>query len=142
MDVIAGTREIRASNLLNPDVATDLDYIVRKALRTEPEERYASVEHLSEDIRRYLVGLPVTARQDTFGYRAAKFIRRHKTASVAAAFIGVSLVAGMGTTMWEAHVARLERARAESRFKEVRQLAGSVIFDLQNKLARLQPQGS
>jgi hypothetical protein len=65
------------------------------------------------------------------GYRAAKFIHRYRTARLAAILIGLSLVAGM----WEAHVARLERDRAERRFTDMRQLAGSVIFDLQNRLA-------
>ena len=40
----------------------DLDNIVLKALRKEPERRYASVEQLDEDLRRHLEGLPVIAR--------------------------------------------------------------------------------
>ena len=60
------------------------------ALRKEPNRRYASVEQFSEDIRRYLTGLPVLARTDTLGYRAAKFLRRNRLAvSVAAAFVVV-----------------------------------------------------
>src|SRR6516165_7836017 len=58
MDVIARTREIQPPSRLNPDIATDLDYIVRKALRTEPEERYASVEALANDIRAFLESRP------------------------------------------------------------------------------------
>ena len=66
----------------------DLDNILAKALRTEPERRYSSVGQFSEDIRRYLEGLPVIARKDTFAYRTSKFVGRHKiglavTASVA-----------------------------------------------------------
>src|SRR6185369_1874307 len=56
----------------------DLDNIVLKALRKEPSRRYASVEQFAEDIRRHLQGLPVSARKDTFSYRASKFIWRHK----------------------------------------------------------------
>jgi tetratricopeptide (TPR) repeat protein len=128
--------EPKKPSALRP-LSEDLDNIVLKAMHKEPGRRYVSAEQLSEDIRRYLAGWPVTARRDTFGYRAAKFIRRHRTASLAAILIGLSLVAGMGATMWEAHVARLERDRAERRFTDMRQLAGSVIFDLQNRLARL-----
>ena len=47
------------------------------ALRKEPERRYASVEQLSEDLRRHLAGRPVLARPDTLRYRAEKFVRRH-----------------------------------------------------------------
>ena len=46
---------------------------VMMALRKEAARRYQSVEQFSEDIRRHLEGLPVSARQDTFGYRAGKF---------------------------------------------------------------------
>ena len=80
----------------------DLDNIVGKALRTEPERRYSSVGQFSEDIRRYLEGLPVIARKDTFAYRTSKFVGRHKigltvTASVALLLIGATIVAIMGS---------------------------------------------
>jgi len=61
----------------------DLDNIVAKALRKEPTRRYPSVEQFSEDVRRYMENLPVTARKDTFTYRAEKFVQRHKTGAVA-----------------------------------------------------------
>jgi tetratricopeptide (TPR) repeat protein len=60
----------------------DLDNIVLMALRKEPARRYQSVEQFSEDIRRYLEGLPVLARKDTFVYRASKFALRHKAGVV------------------------------------------------------------
>ena len=47
------------------ELAGDLDNIVLKALRKEPERRYASVDQLAEDLRRHLAGLPVLARPDT-----------------------------------------------------------------------------
>src|SRR5437764_2096118 len=56
----------------------DLDTIVLTAMRKEPQRRYASAEHLSEDIRRYLVGAPVLAHGDSAVYRARKFIGRHR----------------------------------------------------------------
>jgi serine/threonine-protein kinase len=58
----------------------DLDTILLTALRTEPERRYPSAEAFLEDIRRHLASLPVTARPDTPGYRARKFLRRHRYA--------------------------------------------------------------
>ncbi len=56
----------------------DLDNIVLKALRKEPERRYRSAEQLREDIQRYFTGLPIFAREDHWRYRTTKFIRRHK----------------------------------------------------------------
>jgi len=88
----------------------DLDNIVLKAMRKEPQRRYASVEQFSEDIRRHLANLPVIARPDTTSYRMAKFVQRHKTGVAAAALIALSLVAGVVATFWQAGLAR-EHAR-------------------------------
>jgi tRNA A-37 threonylcarbamoyl transferase component Bud32 len=73
----------------------DLDTIVLKALRKDPERRYRTAHELSEDLRRHLEGLPVTARADTIGYRAGKFVRRHRTAVAAAILVSASLVGGI-----------------------------------------------
>ena len=92
----------------------DLDNIILKALRKEPERRYASVEQFSEDIRRHLEGLPVNARKDTFGYRTSKFIQRNRIATAAAAIILLTLVVGIIATATQLSRARRERARAET----------------------------
>ncbi|MCA9752822.1 MAG: serine/threonine protein kinase [Gemmatimonadetes bacterium] len=72
-------------------LAGDLDNVVLKALRKEPDRRYGSVDAFAEDLRRHLEGHPVTARPDTFGYRAGKFIRRHRLAVGAASLLFVTL---------------------------------------------------
>jgi tetratricopeptide (TPR) repeat protein len=118
-------------------LADDLDNIALKAMHKEPARRYVSAEQLAEDVRRYLAGLPVSARKDTFGYRARKFAGRHRAATIAATLVAFSLIGGMGATLWEAHVARTERARAERRFDEVRQLADSLIFELHDAIRPL-----
>jgi len=115
----------------------DLDNIVLKAMHKDPARRYVSAEGLSEDIRRYLAGLPVSARKDTFHYRASKFVVRHKAATAAAVLFTLSLTAGMGATLWEAHIARIERVRAERRFNDVRQLANSLLFEIHDGIADL-----
>lgn len=76
----------------------DLDSIVLKAIRKEPEQRYASVEQLSEDLGRYLDGFPVVARRGTRRYRAGKFIRRHRF-GVAAATTFVVMLMTLGTAL-------------------------------------------
>ena len=115
----------------------DLDNIVLMALRKEPQRRFASAEHFAEDIRRHLQSLPVTARTDTFRYRASKFAVRHKRGVFAAAVIVAILVCLMGAIVWEAHVARVQRVRAERRFKDVRELANSLIFDVHDSIQEL-----
>lgn len=108
----------------------DLDNIVLKALRKEPERRYASVDQFSADIRRHLEGLPVRARKDNVGYRAAKFIKRHKVGVAAATLMMSILIAGVITTTIEAR-------GANRRFNDVRQLAHSVLFDYHDAIAAL-----
>jgi len=115
----------------------DLDNIVLKAMRKEPDRRYASVQQLAEDIDRHLAGLPVSARPDTFGYRAGKFVKRQKVAVTAAALIALTLVSGIIITVNENRIARAERARAERRFNEVRQLANSFVFEVHDAIENL-----
>lgn len=99
-----GTQTIRAMGSdavrLRRRLAGDLDNIVLMALRKEPGRRYGSVEQFSEDIRRYLDGLPIIARKDTFTYRTAKFVRRNRPAVIAAAVVVMSFVGGIiGTSV-------------------------------------------
>ena len=91
----------------------DLDNIVLMAMRKEPGRRYQSVEQFSDDLRRYLTGLPVQARADTFTYRAGKFMKRHRAAALAAALVLISLLGGIIATTLAARQARAERERAE-----------------------------
>jgi tetratricopeptide (TPR) repeat protein len=91
----------------------DLDDIVLMALRKEPGRRYASVVLLSEDLRRYREHLPVAAQPDTLGYRARKFVGRHK-AGVAAAALGLAVIVGLAVTM-TVQAVRLARQRDELR---------------------------
>jgi eukaryotic-like serine/threonine-protein kinase len=125
--------EVKSQKLLRGD----LDNIVLKALRKEPQRRYASVDSLSEDIRRHLEGLPVRARKDTPAYRASKFVQRHKLSVAATVLVALALVAGTITTAWQAHEANVERARAEKRFHQLRKLAHSVLFDYHDAIAAL-----
>ncbi len=123
---------------LNPySIRGDLDNIILKALRKEPERRYLSAENLSEDIKRHLRGLPVTARPNTFSYRAEKFINRNKASVFAGFLIILAIFGGIGATLWQAKVAQAERAKAERRFNDVRQLANSFLFNLSPKIEKL-----
>ena len=126
------------SAIRNPQLLKgDLDNIVLKALKKEPERRYESVEQFSEDVRRYLAELPVSARPDTFSYRASKFVRRNRVAVLAASLVFLALVAGIVGTSYQARAARRERERAEKRFEQVRKLANNVVFKYHDAIADL-----
>ena len=107
----------KARRRLKKKLAGDLDMIVLMALRKEPLRRYASVEQFSGDIRRYLGGRPVIARSDTFGYRAARFIRRNAAAVAASTVAALAL---FGATIFEqrsAARATHQESAAEQRLK-------------------------
>jgi serine/threonine-protein kinase len=114
----------------------DLDNILMLALRKEPQRRYASVEALSDDVRRHLEGLPVTARKPTAAYRAGKFMRRH-VAGVAASVVVLLLLVGFAAAMAvqsarvarERDLAQKERATAQ-RERETAQRVSAFLVDL------------
>jgi len=133
---VSSTREGRPA-ALRKRLSGDLDNIVLKALRKEPARRYASVEQLSEDIRRYLNGMPVLARPDTLTYRAGKFVRRNTAAVLGVALLFLMLVAGIIVTVREARIAEMQRARAERRFNDVRKLARDLMFGVHDSIQYL-----
>ena len=71
----------------------DLDNIVLKALRKEPERRYSSVAQFSEDLGSFLQDLPVDARKENLLYRGRKFLKRNRVATWAVAVTAVSVLA-------------------------------------------------
>lgn len=91
----------------------DIDNIVLMAMRHEPERRYGSVEQLANDIEGHLDGLPISATEDTFGYRASKFVRRHRIGIASVALVVLILFSGIVSTAWQARVAGRERDQAK-----------------------------
>ena len=95
---------------LQRKLAGDLDNIILKARGRTPEGRYAPSDQFPEDIGRRLEGLPVVARGDKPGYRAGKFLSRHK-AGVIAALAGLALLVAAAIANWEA-AAEVRRTKA------------------------------
>ena len=98
----------------------DLDTIVGKALKKDPAARYPSVTALGDDLRRSLRHEPIGARPDTIVYRARTFVRRHRVAVAAAVLLLTALSAGL-------YAVNRERALAQRRFMDVRQLASKLL---------------
>lgn len=71
----------------------DLDLVVGKALKKNPQERYTSLTAFGDDLRRYLRHEPISARPDAISYRLRKYVRRHRVAVGVAAGL-VFLLAG------------------------------------------------
>ena len=110
----------------------DLDTIVAKALKKNPSERYISAAALAGDLRRYLNHEPIEARPDTFAYRAAKLVRRHRMSVALAAVAAFASIAGIVGTVNQARTARLERdfaLRQLARAEAINDLNSYVLSD-------------
>ena len=109
---------------LRREVRGDLDTIVGKALKKNPQERYVSVGGFANDLQRYLKHEPIGARPDTLAYRTAKFLRRNRTVVTLTATAIVLVIGSLSAGLL---VANHERKVAERRFAQVRKLANKFI---------------
>ena len=98
----------------------DLEFILLKALRKDPQERYATVEQFADDLQAFLESRTVRAWSGNAWYRARKFLRRYWVPLTPAALVIASLAAGL-------YVANRERAVAQRRFEDVPQLAKQAL---------------
>jgi eukaryotic-like serine/threonine-protein kinase len=131
-DAPADSAELRSStpDRLRRSLTGDLERIVGKALAKDARQRYGGVPELADDLVRHLDGRPVKARPATLWYRTAKLVRRHRVLIPSAAAALVLILGFAATTWWEAR-------RAERRFQQVRSLAHSVMFELDDAIAKL-----
>jgi len=121
-------------------ISNDLDAICLKALRPDPEARYASAEQLGEDIERHLEGEPVRARKGTLGYRAGLFVRRHRGGVVIAAVLAALLIFGLEREI--SLRGEAERARNEAELEAAKAVAVShFLGDLLSSVDPAKAQG-
>jgi tetratricopeptide (TPR) repeat protein len=111
-------------------VDADIGAVVMKAIERSPSRRYGSATEFAADLRRYLEGVPVKAREESLADRARRFVRRRRLPALAAA-VCLLLALGAGTRAllgWSAENQRLEQLRKTAR---------SVIAEYQSQLAKL-----
>ncbi len=109
------------------EIAGDLDRIVRMAMHADPCQRYASAQHLEEDLRRYLEGRPITARNAPHLYTFKKMLQRNKTFALTTAAAAMVLT---GSILVYSRQSR----EADRRVTQVRTLADAAIWDMTDKL--------
>ena len=135
--VICEQQPPRPSEKASGTLDSDIDAIVLKALRKEPEERYASVDQFIGDLQAYLDGRPVAARQGNFRYHAAKFASRNKLALAGSALLCLSVMVGTAGVTWQAHLANVQRRKAEARAEDLRKLSNSLLSEIDEAIQRL-----
>jgi serine/threonine protein kinase len=123
---VVTTREVTRPSLRAPELKGDLEFILLKALRKDPQERYGTVEQLAEDLNAFLDSRTVKARSGNAWYRARKFLRRYWVPVIAAALVVVSLSVGL-------YVANRQRIIAERRFSQLHALSRRLL-DLEKEL--------
>jgi serine/threonine protein kinase len=117
-------KRVTTPERLQRQLRGDLDTIVNKALKKNPAERYISVAAFADDLRRYLRDEPISARPDTIAYRVGKFVHRNRTAVILASSTLLLVIASLAGGIY---VANRQRAIAQERFLQARQLANKFI---------------
>lgn len=95
-------------------LAGDLDNIVLKTVSKRPEQRYPSVEALSQDLSRFELGRPVHARAQSVSYRLQKYLRRHRWSLATGLLIAAVLSTALTMVAWQAREAVREAGRAQA----------------------------
>ncbi len=106
---------------LRARLSGELDNVLRKALRADPDERYRSVEQFAADVRCYLEGKPVSAQPDRWHYRLRKFTGRHR-AGVAVAGVAMAALASIAIAI----VTQARRAEVERNWQYAVTAASSL----------------
>lgn len=90
----------------------DLESIVQRSMRKEPEARYASVAALDQDLRNWQVHRPVRAMGRHGFYRLRKFVRRNAVSVAAAGVIASCAAIALALVVQQGVIAQRERDRA------------------------------
>jgi len=112
----------------------DLENIAAKALRKRPADRYPTVDAFAEDLRRWQAGEPVAARPDSMGYRARRFVGRHRGGVAAASLLALAILGGLAGTLTQARRAEQQGEIARREAAQARDERDRAVVD--NQLAR------
>lgn len=113
---IATIAEQRSTDVrsLRRSLRGDLDWIVLRAVATEPARRYETVVALAEDLHRALAMEPIQARPPSFGYVASRFAQRHARSLAAVGLVVLALVGGLAVAIAGWRAARSDRDAARA----------------------------
>ena len=124
---VVTSREITRPCHWVPELKGDLESILLKALRKDPQERYSTVDQFADDLRAFLESRPVRARSGNWRYRTRKFVRRYWVTIGAAAVVIFSLATAL-------YFVDRQRAIAEARVAQLHRVAGQLL-EIEHRLA-------
>ncbi len=139
LEAAAATRGLSSARL-RAALSGDLSLIARKCLSARPLDRYASVNALAEDVRRYLEGRPVLAQRQTTIYYLTKLVRRHRAKAVPGIGLLLLLASAGSYAFWQQRQAALEGARAARTQSFMNQLFRVANSNVSGKTAATVPE--
>lgn len=104
--LLTGEQPSRSPHPHTMQLPAELRWIIGKATVAEPELRYRDAAELHDDVQRFLASRPVRAHPPSGWYRTRKFVRRHRGGVLVTTAFVIAVLASLGTTAWQAKVAR------------------------------------
>jgi len=123
-------REPKRPSLISPDVSSELEAVILRALATEPDRRYQSAGALGDDITRCLTGEPVEARRDSRWYLLRKTVHRHRFAAVIMSAFAILVLGFAIVSARQTRLIGIERDRAVSAEHAISRSAESLAAAL------------
>jgi predicted Ser/Thr protein kinase len=129
-----------AQRLLSDDenapapLTNDLNAIVAKATRVEPERRYASTTEFANDLQAVLDHRPVEARKGGRRYRFGKWIRRYRSAAAIAGAVAVVLCSSVAGIVVKSADAAYQRRSTQKQLYALIRLTGTLEAELYGSL--------
>jgi hypothetical protein len=115
----------------NPDVPRELEDICLRAIEVDPARRYASAAAFREDLGRWLAGREAPSASRRSWFRDARYVvRRHRTATIAAAALALGLAPAlvMAASGGAIHIEKVRLSSATSIAADVTASADAVVF--------------
>ncbi|MDC8011051.1 serine/threonine protein kinase [Tahibacter soli] len=126
-DGAARARQLPNGAALAIALRGDLDAIVARTLRKEPNDRYRSVDDLATDVRNVLAFRPIASRTSEWRYRFACFVRRHRVTALVAALLGIAVLATTAVSIAQYRRASVERDRAVQALAASRRVTSFLV---------------
>ncbi len=125
---------VEEASQLRKTLNGDLDLIAMKAIHRDVSLRYETVADLANDLRAWLTHRPIVARRDSFGYVAARFIRRNRAAVGIAAILVLTIASGLAAIYQKQVQVNAANLRTQQSLAEVRQLAQTLLEDVHDAI--------
>jgi hypothetical protein len=140
LEKLAAARDTTTSNLI-ASIRGDIEAILTKALQPNPQDRFHSVQEMSDELRRHLLGYPILTRPAGWPKQIRKWVLRNKlAASFALVFLSVLVLSVVGV-VYQSTAAARKREIAKTRLHDLVRLTDALAGELYSSVHGLQGSG-